>query len=120
MSKNKINIILINIFLNIFRSAFRAGAKRVSVVFRRGFHDLRTNDEEFEPAFFDGCNFIPYSVPKKVNYHADGVTVKSVVFNHHLPSSNDFKTPNYKTTNDTMVLPCDYLVTAFGSEIGEG
>jgi dihydropyrimidine dehydrogenase (NADP+) len=52
--------------LDCARSAYRCGADRVSVVFRRGFNDLRANDEIFLPAFYDGCNFIPYSLPEKV------------------------------------------------------
>jgi dihydropyrimidine dehydrogenase (NADP+) len=49
--------------LDCARSAYRCGADRVSVVFRRGFSDLRANDEIYHPAFYDGCNFIPYSTP---------------------------------------------------------
>ena len=52
--------------LDCARSAFRCGAERVSVVFRRGFSDLRATDEIFKPAFYDGCNFIPYKSPSKV------------------------------------------------------
>lgn len=52
--------------LDCARSAYRMGANRVSVVFRRGFNDLRANDEIFLPAFYDGCNFIPYSNPEKI------------------------------------------------------
>lgn len=49
--------------LDCARSAYRQGATRVSVVFRRGFNDLRANDEIFLPAFYDGCNFVPYQLP---------------------------------------------------------
>lgn len=52
--------------LDCARSAYRCGASRVSVVFRRGFNDLRANDEIFIPAFYDGCNFIPYSNPTEI------------------------------------------------------
>lgn len=34
------------------RSAIRVGAERVSCIFRRGFNDLRANDELFKPATF--------------------------------------------------------------------
>jgi dihydropyrimidine dehydrogenase (NADP+) len=49
--------------LDCARSAFRLGAERVSVAFRRGFQDLRANDEILEPARWEGINFIPYSAP---------------------------------------------------------
>lgn len=98
------------------RSAFRCGADRVSVIFRRGFSDLRANDEEFEPAFYDGCNFIPYSVPEKLNFNADGA-VESVTFKHNVPKSNNYQKPNYNKTEDVMTLKCDHVITAFGSLI---
>ena len=50
--------------LDCARSALRLGANRVSVVFRRGFNDLRANDEIFNPALYERINFIPYSLPK--------------------------------------------------------
>lgn len=49
--------------LDCARSAFRQGAERVTVAFRRGFQDIRANDEIFEPARYEGINFIPYSAP---------------------------------------------------------
>jgi dihydropyrimidine dehydrogenase (NADP+) len=49
--------------LDCARSAFRLGADRVSVAFRRGFQDIRANDEILEPARWEGINFIPYSAP---------------------------------------------------------
>jgi dihydropyrimidine dehydrogenase (NADP+) len=49
--------------LDCARSAFRLGADRVSVAFRRGFQDMRANDEILEPARWEGINFIPYSAP---------------------------------------------------------
>ncbi len=55
--------------LDCARSAFRQGAERVSVVFRRGFSDLRAGDDLFTTSFFEGINFIPYSTPSKVILH---------------------------------------------------
>ena len=42
--------------LDCARSAFRQGAERVSVVFRRGFSDLRAGDDLFTTSFFEGIN----------------------------------------------------------------
>lgn len=52
--------------LDCARSAFRQGAERVTVVFRRGFSDLRAGDDLFTTSFLEGCNFVPYSTPSKV------------------------------------------------------
>jgi len=71
--------------LDCARSAFRLGAERVSVVFRRGFSDLRANDSEFMASFFEGCNFIPYSVPKGVLLDEETGKLKGVQFFKNLP-----------------------------------
>ena len=46
------------------RSALRAGANRVSLVFRRGWDDMRAYHEEIELAIKDKCNFVPYCILK--------------------------------------------------------
>lgn len=59
--------------LDCARSAYRLGAERVTVVFRRGFHDLRANDEIYLPGFYDCLNFIPYQEPVKINVDKDKI-----------------------------------------------
>lgn len=83
--------------LDCARSAFRLGAERVSVAFRRGFQDLRANDEIFEPARQEGINFIPYLAP--LEYKFNGDTICGVVFDKNLPSSNDPENLKYQKTN---------------------
>ena len=48
------------------RSALRVGAERVSCIFRRGFNDLRANDELFKPATFEKVNFISNLTPSRI------------------------------------------------------
>lgn len=76
--------------LDCARSAFRLGAERVSVVFRRGFSDLRAGDDLFFTSFYEGCNFIPYQVPSKVILDNETGKVKSVQFFKNLPTKNDY------------------------------
>jgi len=38
--------------LDCARSALRVGAERVTVVFRRGFNDMRANSEIFDPSVY--------------------------------------------------------------------
>ena len=70
--------------LDCARSAFRLGAERVSCAFRRGFQDIRANDEIFDPARHEGVNFIPYSAPLKYILDKDG-NVSEVEFDKNLP-----------------------------------
>lgn len=52
--------------LDCARSALRLGAERVSVIFRRGFNDMRANEEIFDPAAYEKINFIANLVPHQV------------------------------------------------------
>lgn len=97
--------------LDCARSALRLGADRVTVVFRRGFDDLKANDEIFDPALQEKINFIPYLSPKSVITQNNLVT--AVEFNEYLPN----KEGKYETLKDEVrKLKCDFLITAFGSE----
>lgn len=70
--------------LDCARSAFRRGAERVTVAFRRGFQDIRANDEIFEPGRYEGINFLPYSAP--LEYVLDGQgNISAVEFDKNLP-----------------------------------
>lgn len=53
-------------------SALRCGAKRVSVVFRRGFSNIRAVPEEVELAREEKCEFLPFLVPYKINTNDEG------------------------------------------------
>jgi dihydropyrimidine dehydrogenase (NADP+) len=96
--------------LDCARSALRLGATRVSCVFRRGFDDLRANDEIFQPSLEEGINFIPYCQPKKVNVEDN--LVKSIEFSTYMPG----KDGKYAPSDHVIAIDCDYLITAFGSE----
>lgn len=47
-------------------SALRCGARRVFIVFRKGFTNIRAVPEEMEVARKERCEFIPFAVPKQV------------------------------------------------------
>jgi dihydropyrimidine dehydrogenase (NADP+) len=94
-------------------SAFRCGAKRVTVVFRRAFSQMRAVWEEVEVARIERCEFIPYASPVEVVTGADGrVTgLRLVRFEEQDDGS-------YTEDADTVfLLKCDAIVTAFGSRI---
>ena len=99
--------------LDCARSAIRMGAERVSVIFRRGFDDLRANDEIFDPAMYEGINFIPYSLPKEIVKDKKTGLCTAVKFYQYTKDSNG----KYETLKDEIItIKCDYLITAFGSE----
>ncbi|XP_060818613.1 dihydropyrimidine dehydrogenase [NADP(+)] [Bombus pascuorum] len=47
-------------------SALRCGAKKVFVVFRKGFTNVRAVPEEFDLAREEKCEFVPFQSPKRV------------------------------------------------------
>nr|XP_034189546.1 dihydropyrimidine dehydrogenase [NADP(+)] isoform X1 [Osmia lignaria] len=47
-------------------SALRCGAKKVFVVFRKGFTNIRAVPEEFDLAREEKCEFLPFQSPKQV------------------------------------------------------
>ncbi|EGR27432.1 hypothetical protein IMG5_196150 [Ichthyophthirius multifiliis] len=102
--------------LDCARSAFRLGAKRVTVVFRRGFQDMRANDEIFEPGRQEGINFVAYSSPLEYEFNEKG-NVKAVKFDKYLPQNNDPDNLKYKQTDQNYSLPCDHIVQSFGCQL---
>lgn len=99
--------------LDCARSALRLGAERVSVIFRRGFDDLRANDEIFDPALYEKINFIPYSLPKEIIKDKDNHLLTGVEFYEYMPG----KDGKYETLKDEIrKISCDFLITSFGSE----
>lgn len=102
--------------LDCARSAFRCGAERVSVFFRRGWQDFRANDEIFDPAKQEGINFIPYSDPKQLFKNEKG-EYYALEFENNLPTQNDPQNLKYKGTGHKTIVSFDHLITAFGSEL---
>jgi NADPH-dependent glutamate synthase beta subunit-like oxidoreductase len=49
---------------------------------------MRANDEIFDPARYEGVNFVPYSKPLEYVLDQDG-NVKSVLFDKYLPVNSD-------------------------------
>lgn len=60
--------------LDCARSALRVGADRVTVVFRRGFNDMKANNEIFDPSVYERINFISNLTPSRV-LKENGVSV---------------------------------------------
>lgn len=96
------------------RSALRLGAERVTLVFRRGFEDLRANDELFNPALYENINFISNLVPLSVNQKdgkATGIQCAQYVIKSTVDGENQ-----YAMSNEKINLDADFVITAFGSE----
>jgi len=91
-------------------SALRCGAKRVFVVFRKGFTNIRAVPEEMELAREEMCEFLPFLAPRKVmvkNGRVSGMEFARTELTDDGTWIED---------EDQMVrLKCDYIISAFGS-----
>eukprot|EP00658_Telonema_sp_P-2_P052783 TRINITY_DN4106_c0_g2_i2.p1 TRINITY_DN4106_c0_g2~~TRINITY_DN4106_c0_g2_i2.p1 ORF type:complete len:858 (-),score=253.18 TRINITY_DN4106_c0_g2_i2:120-2693(-) len=93
-------------------SAFRCGADRVSIAFRKGFNDARAVHEVMQWARDDCCDFVPYSEPSNLHFNADGkLSAMDMTRYEQLPDKS------YEQ-RETIKLGCDHVITAFGCEAG--
>ena len=95
--------------LDCARSALRVGADRVTVVFRRGFNDMRANDEIFDPSVYERINFISNLTPQRVLKDKD--VAAGIEFEQYLVDGKE-----YKLTGERITIKADYIISAFGSK----
>jgi len=91
-------------------SALRCGAKRVFVVFRKGFKNIRAVPEEAELAKQEKCDFVPYMSPQEVlmkNGRVAGIKFFRTEQDDNGKWIEDGEQPN--------TLKCDFIISAFGS-----
>ncbi|XP_059095329.1 dihydropyrimidine dehydrogenase [NADP(+)]-like [Tigriopus californicus] len=92
-------------------SALRCGAKRVFVVFRKGFTNIRAVPEEMELAREEKCEFLPFMAPMEVVQRSDGRVSHLVLAR---TEQNDDGTW-FTDEEQTMKKKCDFIISAFGS-----
>ncbi|XP_034946599.1 dihydropyrimidine dehydrogenase [NADP(+)] [Chelonus insularis] len=93
-------------------SAFRCGAKKVFVVFRKGFTNIRAVPEEMEVAREEKCEFIPFHSPKKVIIKQN----KIVAIEFCRTEQQD--DGNWIEDEDQIIrLKADFIISAFGSSL---
>ncbi|XP_023247062.1 dihydropyrimidine dehydrogenase [NADP(+)] isoform X2 [Copidosoma floridanum] len=91
-------------------SALRCGAKKVFVVFRRGFTNIRAVPEEMELARDEKCEFIPFASPRKVIVKGSRIT--AIEFYRTEQDENG----EWKEDEDQLVrLKANFVISAFGS-----
>eukprot|EP01114_Cavostelium_apophysatum_P020682 TRINITY_DN699_c0_g1_i7.p1 TRINITY_DN699_c0_g1~~TRINITY_DN699_c0_g1_i7.p1 ORF type:complete len:1025 (+),score=308.73 TRINITY_DN699_c0_g1_i7:174-3248(+) len=91
-------------------AAFRCGAQRVYIAFRKGSSGVRAVPEEADLARDEKCEFIPFSLPKQV-----------IRRNGRIVALEMYKT-DYDESGNTVIdedqfvrIKCDFVISAFGS-----
>jgi len=94
-------------------SAIRCGAKKVSVIFRKGMQNMRAVQEESDLAKEENAEFLPFLQPKSVKMTPDGKRIRMVEFNR---TEQDMETGKWIVDEEQIVtLKCDFVISAFGS-----
>lgn len=91
-------------------SALRCGARKVFVVFRKGFSNIRAVPEEVELAKEEKCEFMPFMAPTKINVKSGKIS--SMTFNRTEQDADD----NWIVDEEQMTtIKANFVISAFGS-----
>uniref|UniRef100_A0A670YCN3 Dihydropyrimidine dehydrogenase [NADP(+)] n=1 Tax=Pseudonaja textilis TaxID=8673 RepID=A0A670YCN3_PSETE len=93
-------------------SALRCGARRVFVVFRKGFTNIRAVPEEMELAKEEKCEFLPFLSPQKVVIKGG-----KIVAMEFLRTEQDEDGNWNEDKEQTVRLRADIVISAFGSTL---
>jgi len=91
-------------------SALRCGAKRVFVVFRKGFNNVRAVPEEMGLAIEEKCEFMPFLAPKEVIIKGDRVAGLKCFRTEQLDDGTWIE-----DAEQEVRLKTDWIISAFGS-----
>ena len=95
-------------------SALRCGARRVFVVFRKGFTNIRAVPEEMELAREEHCEFVPFMEPRQVVVKNGRITAMEFCRTEQDHQGN-------WVTDDEQVnrIRADCVISAFGSGLSD-
>uniref|UniRef100_UPI001939D4E7 dihydropyrimidine dehydrogenase [NADP(+)]-like n=1 Tax=Styela clava TaxID=7725 RepID=UPI001939D4E7 len=94
-------------------SALRCGARRVFVVFRKGFTNIRAVPEEMELAREEKCEFLPFLSPLKV-FQGENGKITGMEFVRTTQDDDGNWVEDYEQTTK---LKANYILSAFGSSL---
>ncbi|XP_047122765.1 dihydropyrimidine dehydrogenase [NADP(+)] isoform X1 [Hydra vulgaris] len=95
-------------------SAIRCGARRVYVVFRKGFTNIRAVPEEMELARKEKCEFLPFMSPKQVILKGDHITAMEFYRTEQQEDGTWIE-----DIEQTMTIKANFVISAFGSTLAE-
>ncbi|XP_070150339.1 dihydropyrimidine dehydrogenase [NADP(+)] [Polyergus mexicanus] len=93
-------------------SALRCGARKVFVVFRKGFTNVRAVPEEMDLAKEEKCEFIPFQSPNRVILRNGRIF--AIEF---CRTEQNEKGEWIEDEEQKFVLKADFVISAFGSEL---
>lgn len=91
-------------------SALRCGARRVFVIFRKGFTNIRAVPEEMDLAKDEKCEFLPFLAPRHVTIKNGRVAGMEFVRTEQTDGGEWVE-----DEEETIKLKVDFIISAFGS-----
>lgn len=91
-------------------SALRCGARRVYVVFRKGFTNIRAVPEEVDLAKEEKCEFIPFMSPQEVIVRDGKIVALKMCRTEQSDDGEWFEDPD-----QVLQLKANFIISAFGS-----
>ncbi|XP_059231467.1 dihydropyrimidine dehydrogenase [NADP(+)] isoform X4 [Mustela nigripes] len=95
-------------------SALCCGARRVSIVFRKGFVNIRAVPEEVELAKEKRCEFLPFLSPRKVILKEGRIVAMQFVRTEQDEAGNW-----HEHEDEIVTLKADVVISAFGSVLSD-
>lgn len=106
-----------NVAMDVARTAVRANADKVSVLYRRRQDDMTALEEEIEAAVAEGCEIYDLFAPAEIVKNEDG-SIKSVKIQPQIISEIKGGRPAPKNADKEVVeIPTDILIIAVGQGI---
>lgn len=106
-----------NVAMDVARTAIRANADKVAVLYRRRQDDMTALEEEIESAIAEGCELYDLYSPAEIEKNEDG-SIKSVLIQPQIIGGikDGRPTPN-KADKTPVEIPTDILIIAVGQGI---
>lgn len=109
-----------NVSMDAVRTAVRLGAKRVSIVYRRGFADMTALPAEIEGAMAEGVEMIMLKAPAGIEVDSNNRVTGLKVDPQMISAISGGRSSVQKTGEQQYVIPCDLLIKAIGQNIDSG
>ena len=106
-----------NVAMDVARSAVRAGADKVSIVYRRRAADMTAQDEEIAGAQAEGCELLELNAPVRIEHDVAGKVCGLVVQPQIIGSYRGGRPSPRPADSPEVTIPCERVMVAIGQAI---
>lgn len=106
-----------NVAMDAVRTAVRAGAKKVSIVYRRRIADMTALPAEIEGAIAEGVEVRTLMAPSKIEVDENGHVKGMYVTPQMISTIKDGRASVKATGEEDIFIPCSTLIVAIGQNI---